>query len=100
MNKKVLDTIQSNITTNPDQRSYIIKLPFNTSSRALTDALKSVSSSKDPSLKSRTIYLLGADVEEGKVSHGCYVAAVSRTMIVKSLLAADSISRIWLQKVS
>jgi hypothetical protein len=75
----VLDIIQDNISKHPEQQSFVIKLPFNVPSRAVPDAIKNISSSKDPKLTSKTIYLIGADNADGKVSHGCYVGAVSHS---------------------
>jgi alanyl-tRNA synthetase len=84
--KKVLDIVQSNISKKPEQEGFIIKLPFSVSSKAVPEAIKSLNSSKDAKLNSKTIYLLGAEAAEGKVSHGCYVAAHS---IAKGVVASE-----------
>ena len=71
--------MQSSISKKPGQESYVIKIPFDVPSKVVPEAIKSISTSKDTKLKSKSIYLLGADAAEGKVVHGCYVAAVCET---------------------
>jgi hypothetical protein len=76
MLKQILDIVQTNISNKPDQESYIIKFPFDVSSKGISDAIKGISSSKDRKLNSKSIYLFGVEAAEGRVNHGCYIAAV------------------------
>lgn len=73
-NEKVLNVIKEHFSKdeNLDRKDAIIKIPFDTSSKAVSEALKHVSSKE----KDRTVYLIAKDGQTGKVSHGCFVPEV------------------------
>lgn len=69
-NKKVLDTINDHFTANADSKKLVVRVPITANSKAISEALKTVSSKN----KDKTIYLFAAD--EDKVAHGCHVSEV------------------------
>lgn len=72
-NKKVIDMISEHFSKNKDSKRFVAKVDISSGSKAIGEAIRHVST-KD---KDKTIYLLAADQQEGKVVHGCYVAEVS-----------------------
>jgi alanyl-tRNA synthetase len=93
MLKKALDVVQSHISKHPEKEAYVIKLPSDVTPKAVADTIKAISASKDAKLKSKSIYLLGADAAEGKVNHGCYIASVSSQHITTRLTTQDAIAK-------
>jgi alanyl-tRNA synthetase len=75
-NEKVLSVIKEHFAAkeNADKKVLVVKVPFSTSSKAVSEAIKYVSS-KD---KEKTVYLLAEDSAGGKVTHGCFVSEVCR----------------------
>lgn len=73
--KKVVDTVNENFKdkANAGTKHVVVKLPFPVSGKAVSEALKNISSKS----KDKTVYIIGEDEAEGKVAHGCYVAEVS-----------------------
>ena len=74
-NKMVLDLIADHFSKQENQNTkhFVTKVMLSPGSKAISEAIRHVSS-KD---KDKTIYLLGKEGTEGKVSHGCHVAEVS-----------------------
>lgn len=73
-NEKVINAIKEYFSRdeNEDKRNAVIKIPFDTSSKAVSEALKHVSTKE----KDRGIYLIAKDGQTGKVTHGCFVPEV------------------------
>ncbi|KAK4498848.1 hypothetical protein PRZ48_009358 [Zasmidium cellare] len=71
-NKKVLDAITEHFTSHPDSTSlvYNIPTPLSSGSKAVQEAIKTVSSKN----KDKTLYIVGTS-SEGKVLHGCHVSS-------------------------
>jgi len=57
---------------NKDSKTLVINLPISANAKAISEAIKHVQNKE----KDKTIYLIAADANEGKVVHGCYVAEV------------------------
>lgn len=71
-NKKVLDTVNDHFTANKDSKSLVVRVPISANSKAISEAIKTISSKN----KDKTVYLIAADANEGKVAHGCHVSEV------------------------
>jgi alanyl-tRNA synthetase len=73
--KKALDTITSsfNSAENKDRSSLVVKLPMSANAKVVSESLNYIKTK----MSDKTVYLLAADVDQGKVAHGCYVAKVS-----------------------
>ncbi|KAF1992139.1 alanyl-tRNA synthetase [Aulographum hederae CBS 113979] len=69
-NQKILDLIKESFSKSEGKTSLVAKVPFPTSSKAVSEAIKHVSS-KD---KEKSVYLLSEEHAGDKVTHGCYVA--------------------------
>jgi alanyl-tRNA synthetase len=73
-NEKVLMVVKDYFAQKGNETSTVLvaKVPGSTSSKAVSEAIKFVSTKE----KGKTVYLLAADETSGKVTHGCYVADV------------------------
>ena len=58
---------------NSDKKRLVIQLPISANVKAIGEAINHVKT-KD---KDKSVYLFAADLEEGKVNHGCHVSDVS-----------------------
>ena len=58
---------------NSDKKRLVIQVPISANAKAIGEALNHVKT-KD---KDKSVYLFAADLEEGKVIHGCHVSDVS-----------------------
>ncbi|KAK5287800.1 Alanine--tRNA ligase, partial [Cryomyces antarcticus] len=67
-NKKVLDAVNDHFATHKDSKTAVIKVPISANSKAISEAIKTISSKN----RDKSVYLLAADTE--KVVHGCHVA--------------------------
>jgi alanyl-tRNA synthetase len=75
-NKKVLDGITEYFKANEDSKMVVQTVDWSgTVNKAISEAIKSVSGPKS-ALKDKSVYLMSASKDEGKVVHGCYVAEV------------------------
>jgi alanyl-tRNA synthetase len=75
-NKRVLEGITKYFEENKDAKFVVQTLPWSvTVNKAISEAIKTVSGPKS-AIKDRSVYLVSASKEEGKVVHGCYVAEV------------------------
>jgi alanyl-tRNA synthetase len=80
--KKALDTV-TDFFAHPehkDTKRLVIRLPISANAKAISEAINHVKT-KD---KDKTVYLFAADLEEGKVIHGCHVSEV-RPLIYRAL---------------
>jgi alanyl-tRNA synthetase len=68
----VMSVIKSYFEKNKDSKTLVAKIPSNSSSRAIGDAIKQVST-KD---KDKSVYLIAVDGASGRVTHGCAVSPV------------------------
>ena len=75
--RRVQDIVSHYFATNPDAKLLVQRVSISPNSKAVSDAIKAVQSKN----KDKTVYLLGADVQDGKVSHGCHVSEVSFTSL-------------------
>ena len=73
--KKALDTVTEFFgrPENRESKQLVIQLPISANAKAVGEAINHVKT-KD---KDKSVYLFAADLEEGKVIHGCYVSEVS-----------------------
>lgn len=55
-----------------DQPYQVVKVPFQTSPRVLTEVIKELGKQKD-----KTVYLIAPELGGERVTHGCYVSQVS-----------------------
>jgi alanyl-tRNA synthetase len=79
-NKRVLDGITDYFRSNENANFLVQKVDWSSNvNKAISEAIKTASGPKG-SLKDKTIYLMSASKDEGKVVHGCYVAEVSAMM--------------------
>jgi alanyl-tRNA synthetase len=75
-NKRVLDGITNYFKENGDAKVLVQKVDWSSNvTKAINEAIKTVSGPKG-ALKDKTVYLMSASQDEGKVVHGCYVAQV------------------------
>lgn len=76
--KKALDTVVGFFgrPENQDRKRLVVQLPISANAKAIGEVLNHVKS-KD---KDKSVYLFAADVEEGKVIHGCHVSEVSSSI--------------------
>ncbi|KAF2278103.1 alanyl-tRNA synthetase-like protein [Westerdykella ornata] len=73
-NKRIMDSITSFFKEQPDAPALVQKLEWSSNvNKAISEAIKAVSSGKGE-VKGKSVYLLAASGDEGKVVHGCYVA--------------------------
>lgn len=80
-NKKVLDGITNFFKSNEDAKFLVQKIDWSSNvNKAISEAIKNVSGPKG-ALKDKTVYLMSASADEGKVVHGCYVAEVSSCLL-------------------
>ncbi len=68
-NKRVLDEVTAYFSKNKDTSSLVLPVQVSASSKAIQEAIKTVSAKQ----KDKTVYLLGKS-EDGKVLHGCFVS--------------------------
>ncbi|KAL2005015.1 hypothetical protein VTN00DRAFT_2865 [Thermoascus crustaceus] len=70
--KKALETITSyfQAAENKDKSWLVVKLPISANSKAVSESLNYVKSK----LQEKTVYVLAADVQQGRISHGCHVS--------------------------
>ncbi|CAL5868835.1 uncharacterized protein PFLUO_LOCUS3062 [Penicillium psychrofluorescens] len=70
--KKALETITSYFESpdNQDKSWLVARLPISANAKAVSESLNHVKSK----LQNKTVYLLAADTEQGRVAHGCYVS--------------------------
>jgi alanyl-tRNA synthetase len=73
-NEKVLKIVKEHFghPDNFDKRHFVTKIPFPTSSKAVSEAIKHVSTKE----KDKAVYLIAVDNGSGKVTHGCFVSQV------------------------
>jgi len=71
--QKILEIVKEHFAKNKDEKHVVVKLPFQTGSKAVAEVIKTVST-KD---KEKTVYLIAAESSGDKVTHGCHVAEVS-----------------------
>jgi alanyl-tRNA synthetase len=84
-NKKVLDGITNYFKSNEDAKFLVQKIDWSGNvNKAISEAIKTVSGPKG-ALKDKTVYLMSASKDEGKVVHGCYVAEVSPSRILSTI---------------
>ena len=69
-NKRVLDEVNDYFTKNEGKSSLVLSVPVSTGSKAVQEAIKTVSLKQ----KDKSVYLLGK-AEDGKVLHGCHVSS-------------------------
>jgi alanyl-tRNA synthetase len=79
---KVLSVIKSYFEKNKDSKTLVAKIPANSSSKAVAEAIKHVST-KD---KDKSVYLIAVDGASGKVTHGCAVAQVCFSQIASTFV--------------
>jgi alanyl-tRNA synthetase len=67
---------------NQEKRFLVIRVPYFPNGKAINDVVKNVSSGKgkEGALKSKSLYLLAGDEEDGRVMHACYVAEVRASL--------------------
>ena len=72
--KKALEAITSYFQApeNQDKSSLVASLPISANSKAVSESLNYVKSK----LQDKTVYLLAADPQQGRVAHGCHVSEV------------------------
>lgn len=72
--KKALETITSyfDASENQDKPWLITNLPISANGKAVSESLNYVKSK----LQDKTVYVLAADAQEGRVAHGCHVSKV------------------------
>jgi alanyl-tRNA synthetase len=73
--KKALEAIISYFEspTNEGKTCLVTRLPISANAKAVSESLNYVKSK----LQDKTVYVLAADSEQGRVAHGCYVSKVS-----------------------
>lgn len=73
--KKAVDTVTEFFgrPENRDTKQLVIQLPISANAKAIGEAINHVKT-KD---MDKSVYLFAADLEEGKVIHGCHVSEVS-----------------------
>lgn len=73
--KKALEAIISYFEspTNEGKTCLVTTLPISANPKAVSESLNYVKSK----LQDKTVYVLAADLEQGRVAHGCYVSKVS-----------------------
>jgi len=80
-NEKVLNTVKEYFKENADKNVYVAKMPFKTSSKSVSEAIKYYSSKE----KDKTVYLLAVE-PTAKVTHACFV---SDTLGKQGAVASD-----------
>lgn len=72
--KAALETINNYFQApeNKDKTTLVVKLPITANAKAVSESLNHIKSK----LKDKTVYLLAADAQQGRVAHGCYVSQV------------------------
>lgn len=72
--KKALETITSyfDASENQDKPWLITNLPISANGKAVSESLNYVKSK----LQDKTVYVLAADTQQGRVAHGCHVSKV------------------------
>ena len=72
--KKALETITTYFQEpeNQDKSWLVANLPISANSKAISESLNYVKSK----LQGKTVYLLAADPQQGRVAHGCHVSKV------------------------
>jgi alanyl-tRNA synthetase len=73
--KKALEAIISYFESpaNEGKTCLVTRLPISANAKAVSESLNYVKSK----LQDKTVYVLAADSEQGRVAHGCYVSKVS-----------------------
>ncbi|RAL01494.1 alanine--tRNA ligase [Aspergillus ibericus CBS 121593] len=73
--KVALETISNffQAPENQDRSCLVTKLPISANSKAISESLNYVKSK----LPEKTVYVLAASAEQGRVAHGCYVSKTS-----------------------
>ena len=73
--KKAVDAITSYFEApeNQDKSWLVVQLPISANAKAVSESLNHVKSK----MQGKSVYLLAADSEQGRVSHGCYISQVS-----------------------
>lgn len=73
--KKALETITTYFQEPENQeKSWLVaNLPISANGKAISESLNYVKSK----LQGKTVYLLAADSQQGRVAHGCHVSKVS-----------------------
>jgi alanyl-tRNA synthetase len=75
-NKKVLDSVIDYFKNNVGAKVLVQKVDYSSNvSKAISEVIKTVSGPKG-AFRDKSVYLVAASPEEGKVVHGCYVAEV------------------------
>jgi alanyl-tRNA synthetase len=78
---------------NHSKRHLVVRVPYIANSKAITDVLRNVSlgKGKEGALKSKSLYLLAGDEEDGRVMHACYIAEVR----AYPLIHMENISKVF-----
>lgn len=78
--KKAVETITAFFEAPENQeRSWLVtELPISANAKAVSESLNHVKSK----LKDKTVYVLAADGDQGRVAHGCYVSKVCASLLV------------------
>lgn len=79
--KKAVDTVVSYFQDpeNKDARHLVVKLPIAANAKAVKEAINHVKTK----MGDKSVYVLAADEQEGKVAHGCYVSQVGYSLALK-----------------
>lgn len=75
--KKAIDAVSQYFTKNESASAAVVRLPISGNAKVLPEVIKHV----QQKLKDKTVYIVAADdanVEGGRVVHGCFVSEVSR----------------------
>ena len=76
--KKALDAVTEYFVQDDGQKTLVLKLPISANAKAVSEAIKHVQTKQ----KDKTVYLMAADANEGKVIHSCYVSEVGVALFV------------------
>ncbi|KAL1972146.1 hypothetical protein VTN31DRAFT_7365 [Thermomyces dupontii] len=70
--KKAMDTVTAALEKpeNKDRGALVVQLPDSANAKIVSELLNHFKSK----LKDKTVYLIAADPEQGRVAHGCYVS--------------------------
>jgi alanyl-tRNA synthetase len=86
--KKALEAIISYFESpaNEGKTCLVTRLPISANAKAVSESLNYVKSK----LQDKTVYVLAADSEQGRVAHGCYVSKVSLSSCFQNNAAVKS----------
>ncbi|KAF2108907.1 alanyl-tRNA synthetase [Lophiotrema nucula] len=66
----VIELVEAHFELNKTSTSFVAQLPFNSTAKAIADAIKYLTSKN----LDKSIYLISVDNDTGRVAHGCFVA--------------------------